>query len=313
MAIATEQQQATQASTTDGSLDAVIQQTERERASITQLCAAKLGVASNKVCHLLRQVWKTSKGQAELTDADMFTGMSLIARYELDPIAKEIYVTRGSDGRVFVIVAIDGWIKILDRNPDYDGFEQEFGYGPDGLVVIWIETRIFHKHRSHPTVYRGYRAEYEAMAGFVAKKMPLHMLGIFSLRHAARRFASIGGNVVLQEDFDAMEQPAQQEPSKATSRPTRKVKASTVTSPHAAPTAADVDHDASLTGCDESYGVPDWAMGKGFGYALLEADSREAVEEVVKQFCADIGGDEMADGQLAECGLRRIAELTGKD
>lgn len=166
--------------------------------SIRATAAQFLGVPPDKACDLLRNVWQTSKGAAPLTDAEMFVGMSMIARFGLDPIAREIYVTRTSKGLV-TIIGIDGWIKILDRTDGYDGFEQALEFDEKG-ELLWCDTAIYSTRRGHATKYRAYAAEYRKVAGVVASSLPSHMLRIFSLRHAARLFTPIGGSVVTEEE-----------------------------------------------------------------------------------------------------------------
>jgi len=182
----------------------VVDATEQRR-SIAREAAAMLGVTPDKLCGLLRNVWKTSKGEPELTDQEMFSGISLVARYRLDPITREIYVTR-SQGRLMTVIGIDGWIKILDRTDHYDGFTVDIHNDENGILE-WVETTIYSKRRSKPTSYRAYWSEYARMGGFVAKTMPSHMLRIFSLRHAARLFVPLGATVVTEEEAQFMMQP----------------------------------------------------------------------------------------------------------
>lgn len=177
-------------------LKAAIEATPRQ-VSIRNTAAQFLGVPPERACDLLRNVWQTSKGQPPLSDAEMFVGMSMIARFGLDPIAKEIYVTRTSKGLV-TIIGIDGWIKILDRTEGYDGFEQELHFDDDQLD--WVETSIYSTKRGRPIRYRAFAHEYAKIAGIVAKTIPWHMLRLFSLRHAARLFTPIGGSVVTEEE-----------------------------------------------------------------------------------------------------------------
>jgi hypothetical protein len=179
-------------------LDATLEATARHK-SVLMDAASILGVNPTKLCDLLRNVWKTSKGVAPLTDAEMFKGLSLIARYELDPIAKDVYVTRTKDGKLLTIIGIDGWIKVLDRTEHYDGFEWDDETDANGKVIA-VNVRIYSTKRSRPTTYRGLMSEYQRVGGVVAKDMPVHMLRLFSLRHAARLFTPIGGDVLTEEE-----------------------------------------------------------------------------------------------------------------
>ncbi len=160
-----------------------------------------LGVPGDKVYGLLRNAWKVSKGQDEFSDGELFLGMSMVARYSLDPIAKEIYLARGKEGRVMLIIGVDGLVKILDRTDHYDGFEQTYDFDEKTEQMTWCETRIFSKKRSHPAVYRAFASEYAQLAGFMYKKIPWHMLRLFSLHHATRLFTPIGG-VTTRDEFN---------------------------------------------------------------------------------------------------------------
>jgi len=204
-------------------LEEAIQATLERRRSVTTRAAATLGVAPNKMFNLLRHIWVTPKEQEPLTDQEMFQGISLIARYELDPISREVYVTRDKRGRLLTIVGIDGWIRILDRTDHYDGFDVEFGPVNEKGEAEWVETKIFSKKRSHPTVYRAFSVEYAKLGGYVAGIIPLHMLRLFSLRHAARLFVPLGANVVTEDEASWMMSGEIEERSSA--KPAQKSKA----------------------------------------------------------------------------------------
>lgn len=180
-------------------LEQAIRETERKRHSVTKLAAVRFGVPDDKIYNMMRSIWKVPKEQAPLSDPEVFTGLQLVARYDLDPFTREIFVTRSKQG-LLVIVSVDGWIKVLNRTPGYNGFEVEMSDPEDPAKVKWVETRIYSKILDKPIVYRAFKSEYEKLAGIVAKQIPLHMLRIFSLRHAARLFAPIGGNVVTDEE-----------------------------------------------------------------------------------------------------------------
>ncbi len=186
-----------------GPLELAIAQTDH-RANIEERAASFLGVSKENVCDLLRNCWKTSEGKPPLTKQEMFSGLSMIARYQLDPIAREVYVTRDNKGRLMTIIGIDGIIKVLDRTDHFDGFEQEYMFGESGEME-WCETRIYSKKRKHPTTYRAYWKEYAKLGGFMSKQIPWHMLRLFSLRHATRMFTPLGG-VVTEEEARWMSQ-----------------------------------------------------------------------------------------------------------
>ncbi|KKM85203.1 hypothetical protein LCGC14_1291370 [marine sediment metagenome] len=216
--------------TTVNPLEAVIAATDRQKAVLDQ-ASEVMGVPPDRVLALLRHKWKVSKDQDPFTDWELFLGASMIGRYLLDPITKEVYLGRAKDGRLMIIVGIDGFIKILDRTDHYDGFEQTYEFDEKTGQMVWCETTIYSTKRSHPTVYKGFASEYAQLAGFMYKKIPWHMLRLFSLRHATRLFTPMGAVVTedeaermgrassdqqtppttLDDLLDRMEQPAQQQ------------------------------------------------------------------------------------------------------
>ena len=175
--------------------------TQRHR-TITESTAAFLGIDAAKVFDLLRGVWTVTNGKPPLSNQELMVGMALVSRYGLDPFAREIYVTRDNKGKLMVVVGVDGWIRVLNRTPGYDGFEQELVLGEGGEIKEVI-TRIYSKDRSHPATYRAFASDYAKLGGFMIGKIPGHMLRIFSLKHAARLFTPLGC-VVTQEEAEWM-------------------------------------------------------------------------------------------------------------
>lgn len=192
-------------------LDRTIEETIQSRQqTITGRAAKRLGLPPSKLLEMMRQIWKVANGQPPLTDHELFIGLSMVAKYDLDPTCREIYVTRGKDGKLMVVVGIDGWVKILDRTKHYDGHEQELQFDEAGNIE-WVETRIYSTKRSRPTVYKAFWKEYAALCGFMGNKIPIHMLRLFSLHHATRLFTPIGGHVRDEsESFIAMASASEQ-------------------------------------------------------------------------------------------------------
>ena len=236
-------------------LDAAIAATSQRVQSIRGTAALFLGVPPEKACDLLRNVWKVSEGKAPLTDQELFVGMSMIARFGLDPIAREVYVTRDKHGRAMVIIGIDGFIKILHRTDDYDGFEVVEEWDEQHKKLLCVQTTIYSKTRSKPTVYRAYAKEYMELGGFMAGKIPWHMLRIFSLKHAARLFTPIGGSVVTEEEarwMDAYDgarpraEPPATEPQESVHSPGYRVEPVEDAGEPAAETAPPPDEEAQI-------------------------------------------------------------------
>ena len=122
----------------------------------------------------------------------------MCVKYKLDPVAKEVYLSRAKDGRLMIIIAIDGWIKAVQSTPGFAGFTWEMHF--EGKNLEWVDCFIFSSLRpDHPVVYRAFAAEYAKVAGFIHGKMPWHMLRLFAFRHAARFFAPMSGAMTEDE------------------------------------------------------------------------------------------------------------------
>lgn len=154
------------------------------RASVLASLAGKLDIDPHKLAAVLKKTaFATCRSDEE------FMSMCLVAnKYGLDPITKEIYAfPNNRTGAVIPVVGYDGWQKLANRDPNYDGVEFEFA--PDGS---WCECRIFRKDRSHPTAIREYLDECR-MDTPPWKKYPRRMLRNKAFNQCARAAFSISG------------------------------------------------------------------------------------------------------------------------
>lgn len=120
--------------------------------------AQRYGVPANTLLGVLRDtVFKPPKGEAAFSDVELAAALVLAEKYQLNPFAKEIYLTRHR-GALLVIVPIDGWSKIANGQEAYDGCE--FEYQEDEEHEIYSTTcRVFRKDRSRPTEVTEFYAE----------------------------------------------------------------------------------------------------------------------------------------------------------
>jgi len=85
-------------------------------------------------------------------------------QYGLNPFTKEIYAFPDKKGGVVPVVGVDGWNRIAQQHPQFDGIE--FEYGEDAIVPEggkrcpeWVEVVIYRKDREHPVIIREYLDE----------------------------------------------------------------------------------------------------------------------------------------------------------
>lgn len=75
-------------------------------------------------------------------------------QYGLNPFTKELYAFPDKGGGIVPIVSVDGWSRILNDSPQFDGLD--FNEAEDGS---WIECVIYRKDRAHPIKAREYMTE----------------------------------------------------------------------------------------------------------------------------------------------------------
>jgi phage recombination protein Bet len=125
---------------------------------LTGRLAEKYGVPPEALLSCLRDTaFKPAKNEPPFSDIELAAALIIAEQYDLNPWAKEIYVTR-SHGKLLVIVPIDGWTKIVNRDPQYDGCEFATTLNEDGSLYS-ITCRMYRKDRSRPVEVTEYLAE----------------------------------------------------------------------------------------------------------------------------------------------------------
>src|SRR3990172_10673972 len=66
----------------------------------------------------------SKKDGSPASDAEIMAFLMVAYQYNLNPFIREIYGFIGKSGKVQVVIPIDGWIKVVNRESLYGGFEQ---------------------------------------------------------------------------------------------------------------------------------------------------------------------------------------------
>jgi phage recombination protein Bet len=83
-------------------------------------------------------------------------------RYELDPLNREIMmfeVGLAEPPELLLVVGVDGWAKIMNAHPQFDGIAFVESQELIGEVPSWIECTIFRKDRKVALSIKEYFAE----------------------------------------------------------------------------------------------------------------------------------------------------------
>jgi phage recombination protein Bet len=104
---------------------------------------------------------KTVRATCGLATAtpEQFAAFMMVAKtYNLNPITKEIYAFPGRGGGIVPIVSIDGWINLVNSNPNCDGFEFEMEHDDEGKLVA-CTCKMYRKDRKVPVTVTEYLSE----------------------------------------------------------------------------------------------------------------------------------------------------------
>jgi phage recombination protein Bet len=180
-----------------------------QKPSALAVMASRLSVDPNKLLTTLK-----STVFAKANDEELMALVVVSNEYGLNPFLKEIYAFPAKGGGICPIVSVDGWNKMLIRQPDFDGIEFEFADDGEGHLLSCTAT-IFLKTRSHPTKVTEYLVECKRNTD-PWNTMPRRMLRNRTLCQASR--LAFGFSGVSNEDeaatitVDAIPVPAELPP-----------------------------------------------------------------------------------------------------
>lgn len=111
--------------------------------------------------------------------------LRMIQRFSLDPLAKEIGFSQYDDGEWHVFISIEGYSRLLNHHPQFNGlvFHQASTF-IDG-VPEWIECSIYRKDRVAPITVREYYIEVRDESA-IWQKMPRRIMRHRALQQCVR-------------------------------------------------------------------------------------------------------------------------------
>jgi phage recombination protein Bet len=115
----------------------------------------RYGVDPDKMLGTLKET--AFKGN--VSNEQMMALLVVADQYGLNPWTKEIYAFPDRNNGIVPVVGVDGWSRIINTNPQFDGMDFADGELNDKQIPAWIECAIFRKDRSHPIKVKEYFAE----------------------------------------------------------------------------------------------------------------------------------------------------------
>lgn len=84
--------------------------------------------------------------------------MIVASQYELNPFTKEIYAFPAKDGGIIPVVSVDGWLKIANSHPQFDGIELTDNDDKDGKIVS-VTAKVYRKDRKQAVIVTEHLSE----------------------------------------------------------------------------------------------------------------------------------------------------------
>jgi phage recombination protein Bet len=139
--------------------------------------AGKYGVDPDKLLVTLKAT--AFKTTMEVSNEQMMALLVVADQYDLNPFTREIYAFPDKKNGIIPVVGVDGWSRIINSNPAFDGLEFRES---ETLVVAeehkpcpeWIECLIYRKDRRHAISVRErfaecYRPPFKGKDGYEGK------------------------------------------------------------------------------------------------------------------------------------------------
>lgn len=172
-----------------------------ERSSLLANFGTRYQIDPSKVLSVLSAtVFRAGKKEDELSLEEMQAALIVANQYQLNPFTKEIYAFR-SQGKLLIVVSVDGWSVLVNRQPQLDGIEFSEQFDDKGHILS-ITCRMHRKDRRIPTVVTEYLSECKRNTGPWGQS-PIRMLRHRAFIQCARVAFSISG-VMDEEDAARM-------------------------------------------------------------------------------------------------------------
>jgi phage recombination protein Bet len=166
-----------------------------------QVMAQRLNVDPTEMHNIVLQTVMPNKG-SNVTNEQFVSFLAVANEYKLNPLTKEVYAFPAKGGGIQPIVSVDGWLKIINNHPQFDGME--FQDSMEGTELISVTCRIYRKDRSKPTEVTEYMAECK-MGTDTWRKYPARMLRHKATIQAARYAFGLSG-IIDPDEADRFEQ-----------------------------------------------------------------------------------------------------------
>lgn len=189
-------------------MNQVTQMPQQQPSGALTALAQRLNIDVNEAQNIVINTLMKAKGNdQQVTNEEFVTFLAIASEYKLNPLTKEIYAF-SNRGAIQPIVSIDGWLKIINGHPQFDGMEFQDQLSADGKLSA-VTCQIYRKDRSRPTELTEYMNEC-AGTSEPWKRWPARMLRHKAAIQCARYAFGLSG-IVDPDEADRIDTAIQAE------------------------------------------------------------------------------------------------------
>lgn len=140
---------------------------------------------------------------SECKNDEQFMALIVVSNaYGLNPLLKEIYAFPSKGGGIVPMVSIDGWIRLMNEHPAFNGIEFEYTLDAKGNTVA-IEAIVYRRDRDHAVKVMEFMEECKGNTQ-PWQKSPRRMLRHRALIQGVRIAFGFSG-IVAEDDEDVID------------------------------------------------------------------------------------------------------------
>ena len=129
--------------------------TERKHSGLLQWFGNQYHMTASEVGSTLMGTIMPNK---KATVAQVHALLIVAKEHGLNPFTKEIYAFPDRGGAIKPIVGVDGWLKLANNHPQFDGMDTEFGYSEE-FSDTYCTVSVYRKDRRMPMKHTAWLKE----------------------------------------------------------------------------------------------------------------------------------------------------------
>jgi len=225
--------------------------------SLLRAMAERYGMEPDRFRDVIVNTVLPANERQRVTNEQLAAFLLVAHEHNLNPLTREIYAFPTKGGGIQPIVSIDGWLKLINSHPEFDGMEFEDHLDSQGRLVA-ITCRMFRKDRSRPTEATEYMEECRRNTE-TWRRWPRRMLRHKATIQAARYAFGFSG-IVDEDEAERRREAEQREaltppPPPPPAEPTAPVMEAEVVQAPPTSAAQAEEWEAALRGLEAGLGI----------------------------------------------------------